>query len=334
MQKLPTSVTSLVMIAWCSGCRTSDSLIIFVLIIAVILPSAAVMSKVPDPRDVQIVQGFKFPASFVNVADNLSYKAVAEDVFVIAFPKSGTTWMQHVVTMILNHGLMPSHYEAKGINGVSPYLDRFGGQVIRSSERPFCIKTHLPYRLLPRHPEAKYVLMIRNPKDVCVSFYHHTNMFANFDMDFHSFFRHWITADFPCGDYFTFVKEYMDAKEEGANLLLLSYENMKRDPASHIVKVAEYLGKDYVHELLSDGNKLLDVITRETSFDHMKHQVNSMFARDTPLPTKGGKTEFLRKGTIGDWRRHMTEEESFLVDQKLAEAKLDSIWNRDDVEWI
>src|SRR5688500_4017728 len=56
----------------------------------------------------------------------------------------------------------------------TPYLEMQGKQAAENLVRPAAIKVHLPYHLAPRNPNAKYIVVVRNIKDTCVSFFHHT----------------------------------------------------------------------------------------------------------------------------------------------------------------
>ena len=54
-------------------------------------------------------------------------------------------------------------------------------ELVHQMQSPRYIKTHLPFNLLPSQiktgeREPKIIYCARNPKDVCVSFYHHRVM--------------------------------------------------------------------------------------------------------------------------------------------------------------
>lgn len=60
---------------------------------------------------------------------------------------------------------------------------------------PRFIKTHLPYHLLPRQlrngdkKNVKIIYVYRNPKDVCISYYHHYKLLEGYLCDFDSFVK-------------------------------------------------------------------------------------------------------------------------------------------------
>lgn len=75
------------------------------------------------------------------------------------------------------------------------YEPRFRNLAELSGQR--FIKTHLPFKLLPPsvyEKKAKIVYVVRNPKDVVVSYYHLCRLVRlySFVNDFASFFEHFI----------------------------------------------------------------------------------------------------------------------------------------------
>ena len=43
------------------------------------------------------------------------------------------------------------------------------------------IKSHFEYKFIPQHPEARYLYIARDPKDVLVSYYYHIRGFAEYE---------------------------------------------------------------------------------------------------------------------------------------------------------
>ena len=133
------------------------------------------------------------------------------------------------------------------------------------------------------------------------------------------------------GDYFKYVGQYWQHRED-PNFTVVVYERMKREPRKAIEMIAEFLGEKYVKRLSqvmtdsSDGNKV------ETLLDRIE-SMSSMSA----MKGKYGSDIRLRKGIVGDWRSHLTKEESDLIDVKVREewtgTGLDVLWEQ-DMKWI
>ena len=96
------------------------------------------------------------------------------------------------------------------------------------------------------------------------------------------------------------------AHKDASNILLITYEQMKRDPHSAITTVAKFIGHNLTDEVI-------DKIAIETSFDKMKdNEAANKKYWDPDIP-------FMRKGSIGDWRSVLTTEESARIDDIVAD---------------
>lgn len=95
------------------------------------------------------------------------------------------------------------------------------------------------------------------------------------------------------------------------NILVLSYEDMKNNPYDSITAVAEHLGYRLSEEVLLS-------IVAQTSFNSMKtnDKANKSWRN---MYCSAQSSLFMRKGTIGDWKNHFTEEQSLRMDRMIAE---------------
>ena len=96
---------------------------------------------------------------------------------------------------------------------------------------------------------------------------------------------------------------------DAPNILIISYESLKRDLSTAVRRVATFL--DYK---LSD--EIMERIVNQTSFEKMKENPacnNSWYDKYR----RPGEL-FMRKGVIGDWRNLFTPEQSVYVDSQVA----------------
>jgi hypothetical protein len=62
------------------------------------------------------------------------------------------------------------------------------------------LHTHLPYRFLSTSKligQCKIIVIVRNPKDTCVSYHNHSkkDIFINYDISWNEFFEKWMTEE-------------------------------------------------------------------------------------------------------------------------------------------
>ncbi|CAN7942796.1 unnamed protein product [Ixodes pacificus] len=272
------------------------------------------------------------------VRSAMAYKPRPGDVFIVSYPKCGTTWMQHIVYNIYTGGVPPK--DMTEFMTRTPFLELLGAEGAIKMPRPGAIKTHLPYHLQPYSPDAKYIYVTRNPYDCCVSFYHHTNSFPAYRFEtksFDEFFEMFVTGTADFGDYFDHQLSWYDHRDD-ANVLLVTYEDLKKDARSWILKVAEFLGEEYATRLRED-EKVLNRVLKVTGIEFMKgfneeykrwteqaqeltNEISelsvtreSSLTDDLKKPMTG---DFVRKGIVGDWRNHFSEDQIKRMKERIA----------------
>ena len=98
---------------------------------------------------------------------------------------------------------------------------------------------------------------------------------------------------------------------DSPNIHIECYENMKRNPHTAVSRVATFLGYNLSDDVIKN-------IVEQTKFANMKENplCNNSWMNEYH---KEGATPFLRKGIIGDWRNHFTDEQSAKMDILIAE---------------
>ncbi|RWR99141.1 Sulfotransferase 1C2A-like protein, partial [Dinothrombium tinctorium] len=86
-----------------------------------------------------------------------------------------------ICVLLFNDGDVPNDVAEKSLYARIPFLECMGAQAIDQTSSLKAIKTHLPFDLTPYNPNAKYIYAARNPKDACVSFYHHHKLFREYE---------------------------------------------------------------------------------------------------------------------------------------------------------
>ena len=267
------------------------------------------------------------PGAYEKFKDRFkSWNVRPDDIYVCSFPKNGTTWTQELVWLVQNDADLE---KAKSMlldqrvpflefpmltdflkHERPPSLQRDSLQGIAIMTSPRIIKTHLHLCLL--HDElldkSKVIVCLRNPKDTVVSYFYHAKLFLvrEYTGDFPSFFDLFMDNLLLYSPYFEYVKDIWSRREH-PNLCILFYEDMKKDLAASLRKVARFLGKELKNE---------EALVDHLSFKKMKDNtaVNKDELMQYGMFSHNGN--FIRKGEVGDWKNYFTEE----INKRMDEA--------------
>ena len=233
-----------------------------------------------------------------------------DDVFIATYPKCGTTWTQQIVKLIANNGV------ETGIDSDEfvPWHEHMSLEEMESMPSPRFFKSHLPYQLMPgggdpANTKAKY---IRNPKDVAVSKYNRvlTSRPQQHAPSWNDFLIEYMEGKVTYGPFYDHFLGWW-AHRDAPNVLILTYEQMKRNPRTAVTSIASFLGYSLTDEVI-------DKIVIDTSFDKMKDNKAANKEYFTEL-SGSGNLAFMRKGVIGDWRNVFTPEQSAMMDAVVEE---------------
>lgn len=293
-----------------------------------------------------------------HVRSLLSYTPQKGDLFIVSYPKCGTTWMQHIVYNILTNAVASEDKLDFVLR--MPFLERQGSEAALFGRKPGALKTHLPFGKIPFSEDARYVYITRNPYDCCVSYYHHTRnlpalQFANGTFD--EYFDRFLVGNVGFGDYFDHLLSWYEQRHL-PNVLLLTYEDLKRETRSSVMKVAGFMGKEYLTKLEEDPS-VFDNVLNMCSVKRMREKINPVrrapdekylanFKRkDVDFRLRKGLEEwriflqtpmtgdFVRKGEVGDWRNYFSmdkiEKMKERIAYKTAGTDVMSLWKAEDL---
>ncbi|XP_032071467.1 amine sulfotransferase-like [Thamnophis elegans] len=245
-----------------------------------------------------------------------SFEIRDDDIFVITYPKSGTVWTQNIVSLITYEGHRDGTENITLIDR-APWLEYNIFHVdLPNRPSPRVICSHLPYYLVPkglRKRRAKIIYVLRNPKDVLVSSYHFHKISDKMETpkDFDTFFEKFLAGKVVCSSWLDHIEGW-SAHKGDFNILFLSYEEMKKDLRSSVLKICNFLGREITE-------KEVDEVVYQATFDNMKVDSRVNYTLMPPEIVDFSKGSFLRKGTVGDWKNHMTVAQSERFDRVFKE---------------
>ena len=224
-------------------------------------------------------------------------------MFIVSFPKSGTTWTQQIVRLVYSRGRVQEIDPS--LHAIIPWLDDSEDlpdlSVVDDMPSPRVFKSHNPYHLLPKRlTEANRLIYVtRNAKDTAVSMYFHTFGFWMYEYDepIEHFIAEFIEGRVEYGPYWTHLRSWHEQRDR-PNLLVLHYEAMQDDLRSAVLSVARFLDQDLTDEEI-------DRIAEASTFGSMKKDPRTSMQMWDKEQRKPGMP-FMRKGRGGDWQNHFT----------------------------
>ena len=158
-----------------------------------------------------------------------------DDIFVDSYPKSGNTWVRLLLTEVLvdtdgersgweHHRVVPDLYRNRA------WADE--------AERPRYMKTHEAW--FDRYPRCLYV--VRDGRDVMVSYYHYLEDFHEEINDFSTFLR--VHATWPTR-WHTHVKRALHAAQSRPDdFLIVRFEDLKNDDVRELRRMVDFCDID------------------------------------------------------------------------------------------
>lgn len=244
-----------------------------------------------------------------------------KDVFFASFERSGNTWLRFVLMEIFTQN-------SAGFLNVNHVLPELGTH--QTAERVLSnggrfIKTHEQYR--SEYKRAIYLM--RDLRDVMLS-----NWARDKEMGFSQYFDNGNGMDgyiesflkgkvTRFGSWQAHVDSWLNCPlANNGNLLVVRYEDLRKDTESGLVEMLNFLGIERDRELIRravENNSLRAMREKEEK----AKKSGAVLGKGTLLRKHNVDREdarFVRSGSVGGWRAKLSPEQVAMVDKYAAEA--------------
>lgn len=225
------------------------------------------------------------------------------DIYISTFSKSGTTWAQIILYQLTTAGDMGFDH----LFDISPWVWYAAVREVQPAVTPAprLLKSHDDYRRFRRGHRGRFVFVLRDGRDVCVSLYHHRCNFKRYTGTFEQHFDSFLhNTEY---NWFDHLRPWL-ANSQDLPIHYMHYEDLKSDFDRTVRELASFCG-------ISVSEEIIGRTRQQSSFASMKqHELqlgprNAHFAgreKDAPYLVKN-PDQFIRSGQVGEGKRALNE---------------------------
>lgn len=244
------------------------------------------------------------------------YTPDEHDVMVCTLSKSGTNWTLQIVTQIAAYG----EAEFGHTHDIVPWAEVQMLPYIVSLDEPTyklaatglrAVKTHIESEYVPYNDKAKYITVIRNPREVILSAWHFTRtlmpMINNLALE--DFIEMHLAGRTVFGIWSQHTAGYWSWRDR-PNVLILFYEEMRRDLEGTVQKIAGHMDVRLTDEQI-------EKVVKKSSFSYMQN-IDYKFAPDIPgFTPQSGKPVMMRAGKSDAGKGELTPDQMTRIDHSI-----------------
>lgn len=224
------------------------------------------------------------------------------DTFIVAHPKSGNTWISRMLSSLLEKQFQVE-VNLSNIQKIIPAIHAYDLQIKQYAHFPSPRLFRNEGPVFPKlYPQTIYI--IRDPRAVYVSYYHHclhdTNRpdwklddFVDELLEFgciRSLEPHIIRWDKQVA--------YWLERSKSQKVKIVKYEDLKKNPRMILEEMVSFIG-------IQVGNKDIDIALERGTFENMRKE-EVLYGAEPYSGTKGEKGFFTRKGKVDGWKEELS----------------------------
>jgi Sulfotransferase domain len=220
-----------------------------------------------------------------------------DDVWIVSYPKSGNTWTRFLIGNLVAGGNV---VDWSNIERIVPdiYLNRDPN--LKALPRPRYLKSHEGYR--PDY--RRVVLIVRDPRDVAVSYYHFVRKakILQVDASMDDFMTKFIAGKIdPYGNWGENVGSWLGARRGSENFVVVRYEDLLENTEAELVRIADMLG-------IAADERLLRHAAENSRADRMRALEQAQRGEHKFLRSSRSDIPFVRTAKSGQWRTELPPE--------------------------
>jgi Sulfotransferase domain len=235
------------------------------------------------------------------------------DVYVLSYPKCGRTWLRLLMGKALVDELEladANPMELSDLHRASTLVPRIR---VTHDDNPQLKRPEEVERDKRRYAGKKIVFLVRNPRDVVISYYFQASRRRDrFSGTPSEFLRHPVGA---LDTILTYYNVWADSREVAADFCLVRYEDLHRDAAGELARVLRLIGR-------APSRAALEAAVEFARFDNMRAlERKNAFGSARLRPADGADPESFktRKGKVGGYRDYLSAEDLDYLEARIAE---------------
>jgi Sulfotransferase domain len=235
-----------------------------------------------------------------------------DDVYLVSYPRSGNTWTRFLLGNLL-HPDDPATFTNIEERVAEIYFNP--DHVLRGLPRPRLLKSHEAFH--PNYPRV--ICIVRDPRDVAVSFYHHNvkarNIPDTYPMD--EFIPRFMRAEFDpwWGSWADNVTSWTKMRAGRETFLLVRYEDMKDDSQRELLKIATFLQKAGFLNVSVSAEELTKAVER-SSPERMRELEKLAAKQYAQLKQTRQDKPFVRSAKAGGWKSALSPASVALIEKE------------------
>ncbi|SRR5579883_221110 len=220
----------------------------------------------------------------------------ARDIFLVTYPRSGTTWISCLAAELL-FGISPKSLAE--IDSIVPDVYKLPRKSLVPAASQYLVKSHyLLSDVLPFGEYRRVIYLVRDPRDVLLSYYRYRRGVSGYSGSLKDFATDWVCGRIWPSSWQEHINSWLGPRTRPARfeLTVLRYEDFAAGPVHQIGILAGALG-------VPAGLARIEEIAADTTPEAMRRR--ETFGKNDGSP----EFEFIGPAAAGNWKKVRSRED-------------------------